>query len=407
MHIVLLGARAEVLAELLDLGHTLTVLHSKGDRRTAEKYANRLANIGYVPDFDIPELAWSVLLHLGETGKVDLVLPCHELAVVTAGFLNNLLGCTATARIDLPTAMAGRDKAHQKSLWVKHGVPTARYATVTSAPRSPAELHEVVAGLSAPFVVKPPSRGGSRDVHVCRHVEELHEVLTSTPALRHAVIEEMQDGREWHLDGAVVDGQVTHLMVSRYLAPLRETKNGSPLRSVAYPVAAHPLLYTTATAFAQRAVSALGGRWGVFHLEVFGEPDEFVAGELAWRPAGVFAPQTAERTIGINPWTAHARLLAGEEPPKPAAAGESVYGFVCLPVKPGAVNGVTRADIEALPGVCDVQMTVQVGQMMGEMLFSTYCVALALIEAGDIASCERRIDEAVRLTHELHDRKSA
>lgn len=406
MHIVLLGARAEVMDELLDLGHTLTVLYVEWNRGTAERYADRLAHIGFVPDFDVPELAWAVLLHLGVADKVDLVLPCHELAMVTAGFLNRLLGLESAERIDVRTAMAGRDKAFQKSLWTARGVPTARYTTVTTTPLSAAELDTALVGMSAPFVVKPPSGGGSRDVRVCESADDLFEVLTSTPALRHAVVEEMQQGREWHLDGVVVDGRIVRFVVSRYMAPLRETKNGSTLRSVAFPPAAHPDLYATATDFAQRAVDALDGTCGVFHLEVFGEPGSFTAGELGWRPAGVFAPNTSRHTIGVDPWSAHARLLAGEPLREPEPVDGSVYGFACLPVKPGAANGVTQGDIEALPGVVEVLMAVKPGQVMREMITSTTCVALALIRADSIEDCERGIDEAVRLTRELHDRKS-
>ena len=402
MHIVLLGARAEVMDELLDLGHTLTVLYVEWNRGMAERYADRLAGIGFVPDFDVPELAWSVLLHLGIADEVDLVIPCHEIAMVTAGFLNRLLGTDTAERIDLRMAMAGRDKAFQKELWTAHGVPTARHATLTTTPGSVEELDKALAGLSAPFVVKPPSQGGSRDVSVQPTVEDLYELLTTTPALRHAVVEEMQHGREWHLDGIVVDGRIEHFMVSRYLAPLRETKNGLTLRSVAYPPARHPELYAIATEFAQRAVDALSGTCGVFHLEVFGEPESFTAGELGWRPAGVFAPNTTLHTIGINPWVAHARLLAGEPLPEPAAVDGSVYGFVCLPVKPGATNGVTKEDIEALPGVVEVLMAVQPGQVMRDMITSTTCVALALIRADSIEACEVGIDEAVRLLSLIH-----
>jgi hypothetical protein len=404
MHIVLLTPRPEVIEELHGLGHTLTALYVEFSRHNAEAHADKLAHRGFIPAYDAPELAWSVLLHLGIADEVDVVVPCNELAVVTASFLNSVLGCTD--RIGLHTAMAGRDKAVQKSLWAKHGVPTARYATLTNTPHSLDETRAAVAGLSAPFVVKPPSLGGSRLVQACATEAELFEVLSGNPELRHAVVEERQEGEEWHFDGVVVDGRVEHVMVSRYLAPLIETKHGSTLRSVAYPAAQHQELYVEARQFTQAAVDALSGRFGVFHLEVFGKPGSFTAGELAWRPAGVLAPLSAERTIGINLWAAHARVLVGEELPPPAPVGEEVVGFVCLPLKPGAKNGVTREDIEALPGVCHVQMLLKPGQPMGEMHASTMGVAMVLVEGSDIEECERLINGAVQLTRDLHDQKS-
>jgi D-alanine-D-alanine ligase-like ATP-grasp enzyme len=405
MHVVLLGPRPEVIEELHGLGHTLTALYAEFSRHNAEKYADRLAHRGFIPAYDAPELAWSVLLHLGVTEEVDVVIPCNELAVVTASLLNGLLG--RTDRIGLRTAMAGRDKAFQKSLWARHGVPTARYATLTNTPRDRRELADALAALTGPFVVKPPSLGGSRLVRSCPTVDDVFAALKDDGEMRHAVVEERQEGDEWHFDGVVDDGHVRHVMVSRYLAPLIETKHGKTLRSVAYPVEGHADLYAEAREFAQSASDALGGRCGVFHLEVFGKPGGFTAGELAWRPAGVLAPLSAERTIGLNLWAAHARVLIGEELPPPAPVDGRVVGFVCLPLRTGARNGVTREDVEALPGVCHVQMLVKPGEVMGEMFASTRGVAMVLVEGPDVDGCARLIDEAVALTNALHERKSA
>lgn len=404
MHIVLVGARAEVIEELSGLDHVLTVLYTGPTGPTVDRYADRVSYRGFIPGYDACELAWSVLLHLGVADQVDLVIPCHELAIVTAAFLNSVLGLPA--KIGLQTAMAGRDKALQKSLWTRCGVPTARYVTLTNAPRSLEELSAELVGLSPPFVIKPPSLGGSRLVQACQTVADVFTALKDNPDMRHAVVEERQEGPEWHFDGIVVNGRIDHIMVSRYLAPLIETKHGSTLRSVAFPAARNPDIYAEAKEFAQAAVNALSGRWGVFHLEVFGKPGGFTAGELAWRPAGVLLPLAAERTIGINLWAAHARVLAGEELPPPVSVGDLTVGFVCLPLKAGATNGVTRADIEALPGVCHVRMLREPGQLMGEMRASTMGVAMVLIEGSDIEDCERLIDEAVRLTMDLHEQKS-
>lgn len=405
MHIVLLTPRPEVIEELDGLGHTLSALYVEFSRHNAEKYADRLAYRGFIPAYDAPELAWSVLLHLGIADEVDVVLPCNELAVVTASFLNTVLGCTD--RIGLHTAMAGRDKAVQKALWAEHGVPTARYVTLTNTPGSLQETRKALAPLSAPFVVKPPSLGGSVLVRGCATEADVFDTLNSEPELRHALVEERQEGDEWHFDGILVDGRIEHIMVSRYLAPLIETKHGSTLRSVAYPMARYPELYAEAREFAGAAVDALGGRCGVFHLEVFGGPGAFTAGELAWRPAGVLAPQSAQYTIGINLWAAHARVLTGEDLPAPAPAGDGAVGFVCLPLKPGAKNGVTEEDIAALPGVRHVQMLLKPGQPMGEMHASTMGVAMVLIEGPNVEECARLIDQAVDLTRDLHDRKSS
>lgn len=119
MHLVLLGAQTEAIDELADLGHTLTVLYTERNLGLVERSADRIALRGFVPSYDCPELAWSALLHLGVADEVDAVIPLHEMAVVSASVLNRLLGLAE--RIDPRTAMAGRDKAFQKSLWSARG----------------------------------------------------------------------------------------------------------------------------------------------------------------------------------------------------------------------------------------------------------------------------------------------
>lgn len=404
MHVVLLGYRAEAVEELRALGHRITLLYVPAHRRAVRERAGQFAHQAVVPSYDVPELAWSALLHLGVSSEVDVVIPTHELGVVTASILNDLLGCRN--RIAVHTAMAGRDKALQKSLWTKHGVPTARFATFTETPSSLEEVESALGDLKGPFVVKPPSLGGSRFVTQCATVADVYEAVLGEPELRRAVVEEKQVGHEWELDGVVLDGRVENLLAARYLAPMIETLGGAAPGAVAYPVARHPELYAEVRRFAQAAVDALGGRWGVFHLEVFGEPGHFTAGELAWRPPGDFCPLLMEHTVGVETWPSHVRVLAGAElePPRPVSG--LAVGRVGLPLVRGAKNGVTLEDVLAMPGVCHAKMSVQPGEVMGGINHSHSAVAWALIQGTDVEDCERLLHEAVRRTDALHAAKS-
>ena len=403
MHVVFLGAEQEAIEELAALGHEVTVLYVDHDLKILEICGHLVKRRAHLPSFDRPEAAWGALIHLGVVDDVDVIIPAHEFAVTTTALLNHALGLRQP--MEPAVALAGRDKALQKTLWSRHGVPTARFVVFTERPASKGELLEAIAGLDAPYVVKPVADGGTHLVFACATAEEILERLEANPGLSDFMVEERQSGDEWHFDGTIADGRIEHLMVSRYLAPLIETKNGSTLRSLSLPARDHPQLYAEARAFAESCRSALGGRWGVFHLEVFGGPGRFVAGELAWRPPGVLASLSARASIGVSLWAAHARLHAGE-PVTAAAPTTSVHGFVCLPVKPGFRNGVTREDIEALPGVRYVRMKIEPGQPMRGMNTSTTAVAWALVEGADAEQCTDRINDAVRRVGELHDRKS-
>ena len=403
MHIVMLGTEPEAIKDLAKLGHQLTVLYAEYHRATTEKNLEYITHRGFIPAYDHPELAWSILLHLDVIDSIDLIIPMHEMAVTTAAILSQTLNLPA--KFDPLTAMSGRDKALQKAKWASAGIQTAAFATITNTPKSVAECGQLLRRLRPPFVVKPPADGGSTLVFGCDSVDDVHNVLQDNPGLRHALVEERQNGPEWHLDGVIVGGHVEHIMVSRFMAPLIDTKKGVPLRSVAFPVDRYPEIYNKAKQFTQHAVSALGGQSGGFNFETFGDPDSFTAGELGWRAPGVLASLSAQKTIGLDLWAAHARSLAGEHV-TPAARSDSVWGFVCLPVIPGIRNGITQEHLEGIEGVRHVRMRAREGDVMPEMTTSNVCVGMALVEGVDVESCEQLIDQAVQRTYELHQSMS-
>ncbi len=404
MNIVLLGAEQEAIEDLTGLGHTVTVLYVAHDRAVMETCRDLIAHRAFLPSFDKPELAWAALTHLGITDQVDVVVSGHEFAVTTAAFLNDVLGCRKP--MDAGVALAGRDKPLQKTLWQRHGVPTARFRVFTEKPATVAELLDGIGDLTAPYIVKPTADGGTHLVFRAETAEELFDLLASTPELEAFMVEEWQSGDEWHFDGVVVDGVIEAFMVSRDVNPCIEAKSGNPFRSIALPPKDYPELYAEARAFAERCRSALGGRNTTFHLEVFGGPGRFVAGELGWRPAGGLVSISAQHTIGVSLWAAHARVHIDAFVPPPAFEPGGVIGFVCLPVKSGFRNGVTQADLETLPGVRHIRMKAPVGQAMKELTTSSIAVAWALIEGDDAEHCEKRMDEAIRLVAEMHEAKS-
>ncbi|MER7583166.1 hypothetical protein [Kitasatospora sp. NPDC097691] len=404
MNVVLLGAEQEAIEDLAGLGHTVTVLYVAHDRVVMEACRDLIAHRAFLPSFDRPELAWAALIHLGIADRVDVVISGHEFAVTTAAILNDVLGCRKP--MDAEVALAGRDKPLQKTLWQRHGVPTARFRVFSEKPAAVADFREALGDLTPPYIVKPTADGGAHLVFRAETAEELFDRIAVTPELDAFMVEEWQSGDEWHFDGVVVDGNIETFMVSRDVNPCIEAKSGNPFRSVALPPATHPELYAEARAFAERCRSALGGRNTTFHLEVFGGPGRFVAGELAWRPAGGLVSISAQHTIGVSLWAAHARVHIDAPVPAPEFEPTGVMGFVCLPVKSGFRNGVTQADLESIPGVRHIRMKAPVGEVMKELKTTSIAVAWALVEGDDVEHCEKRMDEAIRLVAEMHEAKS-
>lgn len=405
MNVVLLGAEQEAIEDLVALGHSVTVLYVAHDRVVMESCRHLIAQRALLPSFDRPESAWAALVHLGVVDRVDVVISGHEFAVTTAALLNVALGCRRP--MEPAVALAGRDKPLQKSLWHQHGVPTARFRVFPEKPGSVAALRDALGDLTPPYVVKPTADGGAHLVSRAATAEELYDLVTTTAGLDTFMVEEWQPGDEWHFDGVVADGRIETFMVSRDVHPVIEAKSGNPFRSIALPPKAYPELYDEARAFAERCRSALRGRNGAFHLEVFGGPGQFVAGELGWRPPGGLVSISAQLTLGVSLWAAHARVHVGAPVPAPELEPTGVIGFVCLPVRSGRRNGVTQADLEGLPGVRHIRMKAPPGEVMKDLHASSIAVAWALIEGDDADHCEKLMDDAIRQVTELHDAKSA
>lgn len=369
MHVIMVGARPEAIEALLAGGHTVTVLHentTKNQERIAP-YRDRLRYTCVVDAYSKVESLWSAVHHTGASAeRVDAVIPLFEPAVVPAALLAALLGARA---LDPVTALRCRDKALQKGAWARAGVRTARHL-VTTGERTDLAVLTAADGLQAPFVVKPIAGFGTMHTFVVDDADRLDRAVAKLtgehPELGRLLIEERNSGDEWIIDGMVSGGQISWVMISRYMSPMIECTEANPLRLLALSPALHPDIYQQAREFAQRAVAALGLRDSTFHFEVFGTPEDFVAGELAARPGGAMQPAQMRRMLGVDVWECTVKAVTGDPVTPPRAAPELVLGYAGLPITPGKTNQVTEADLLSIPGVVEVCMDIPTGKPMPE-----------------------------------------
>lgn len=181
----------------------------------------------------------------------------------------------------------------------------------------------------------------------------------------------------------------------RYLTPLIETKNGRPICTIAFPPATSRELYADSGRFAADALRALGLSDGVFHLEVFGEPGGFIAGELAARPGGGWIPLLVRTVIGVDLCRAGVQLAVGDEITVGDGTDE-VHGHTHLPADPGRVNRLTARHITAVPGVIRVQFDVPTGEPTPDMRRSSRTrLGLAMVKAPDRPTCEAILRDVI------------
>jgi len=126
----------------------------------------------------------------GEDGGVQELLESRNLPYVGSG---------------VEASRLGMDKLGSKETFQAHGVPTPRYAVITTD-HSPDDVVERVEGLGLPVVVKPRGQGSSIGVHIIRSHGEVADAVSDALGYgQEALLEEFIRGRE--LTVGILDGE--------------------------------------------------------------------------------------------------------------------------------------------------------------------------------------------------------
>jgi hypothetical protein len=216
-------------------------------------------------------------------GPVQRLLAVLEQLQVPVAQARQRLGITG---MDPGTARNFRDKAQMKSVLRAAGVPCARHRLADSAAAAAGFAKEV----GFPLVVKPPAGSGAKSTFRLDDADDLGVWLDAAPPSpdRLALLEEFLSGDEGSYDSVMVDGQIVWDSVSSYLpTPLEVLRNPWIQWMVLLPRAIDGPAYAGIRAIAPTALTALGLRSGLTHLEWFRRPDGTVAvSEVAVRPPG-------------------------------------------------------------------------------------------------------------------------
>ncbi|MFJ8621282.1 acetyl-CoA carboxylase biotin carboxylase subunit family protein [Kitasatospora sp. NPDC093550] len=267
----------------------------------------------------------------------------REFTLVCASLLAHVGG---GAGVPVQTAVALRDKAVQKHLVRRAGLPAARCRVVD---RPEDLLRDGRPGPEFPLVVKPLAGAGTRDTHLVAAPDELPDLASR---LGHGpwLVEEFVAGRELHLDGIVRDGRISFLAVSRYLRNVISIKEGAAVGSVALHPSANRALYDRARSLASDALDALGLRDGIFHLEAFEQPDRLVFSECAGRIGGGVIRECLAAAAGVDLLEEWAQVVLGLPATGSSWAQES-YGWINLATPSGPLVRLPgREELLARPG---------------------------------------------------------
>lgn len=316
----------------------------------------------FVEDQTNPERVLAALDSAGFGAfRPDCVATTYEHAVVTAGLLGHYLGARA---IDPAIGVRFRDKSRQKAVVAATGIRTASCTLI--------EDIRDLRGVRVPIgggVVKPVSGAGTRSTARVATDAELQafvdEQRRSGPGSRTFVLESFVQGEEWVADGVVIGGKVAFWCLGTYAEPcLDAVTRSNPVTMRRFDPVEDAPNYAAAGPIVLGALSALGHRDGVFHMELFHDPESgrITFSECAARRGGGLTQEEVRCKFDID--LAELGLLAilgAPVEPKPTVRA-GVVGITYLPTREGTVLACpSRAEVEGRSYVEFARLETPVG----------------------------------------------
>ncbi|WP_309056404.1 ATP-grasp domain-containing protein [Streptomyces sp.] len=347
----------------------------------------------------------AVLMALHREGLADLpfdgVQTSDEWSLVTAGLLASHLGCRFV--VDPATAVYFRDKSLQKGRVAAAGIPAARVTVID-------DVHDVSALTELPYeraVLKPIAGAGTARTTVVDSLERLRELSDRYReehlAQRTFALEEYVGGsgtEEWIADGFVYDGTLRFLAVGRYGLPcLTMVDEQQVLWMRHFDQKTEAWAYDRAEPVVRGALSALGLRDGLFHMELFHDPETGVLtfSECAARGGGALIDEQVMAKFGVNFGEAALFCAIGRPPKDDITYRPELVGTSYLPGRSGVVfDCPSPAELRALPGVEFARIEFPVGQRFSADVDSTnHRMGQVLVSASDDEELQARFS-AVR-----------
>lgn len=330
---------------------------------------------------------------------------CLRPAALLRGLLQTDGGLTWTQ------AVAATDKAIQKTLLERAGVPVAGHRRISAVAdaASVADQH-----LGWPVVVKPRRGFGTLGTHVVRDRTHLAELLASgafagtdglpasmTASGLHRPLDEVPGGllaealvrvrAEYHIEILRHQGQELYAVPARYVAPVL----GSPLVGsvLLQPGPEHD----TTTALAGAAADALGLTTGFAHAEVLlDDQGVWRVGEIGLRPGGARVPHLLRLHHGIDVPGLAADLATGTRPRVQLSTSDETTAWVSAVTPSGTVTAITPTkEIRRLPGVVDAHTDLYPGATAGGPHGSTALATHVFTQGAAAEQAERAALDAI------------
>jgi biotin carboxylase len=300
--------------------------------------------------------AEAILMALHRAGLADHrfvgIQTTDEWALVTGSLLAAHLGCDF---LDPVTAVGFRDKSLQKARVRAAGLKAARVTVID-------DIHDVSSFDALPYpkaILKPVAGAATVRTSVIDSLADLRARSTQyrkeESKQRTFVLEEYVTGDEWVADGVVFDGELLFCSIGTYADPCVSAVGGKlPLSIRRFDPELDADVHELAVPVVRTALSALGLRNSVFHMELFHDKKtgELTFSECAARRGGALVHEELQAKFGVSLGESAVLCAAGRRPDLAVKVDHRVIGGAFLIGRPGTLlRCQTPAELCARPEV--------------------------------------------------------
>ncbi|WP_157851245.1 MULTISPECIES: ATP-grasp domain-containing protein [Streptomyces] len=388
--ILLLGVDRYVVSACCRLGVDAVAVYGPVTRDNGLQEIPDGVTAVFCDDHRNPEAVLTALHRAGLADRqFDAVQTTDEWALVTAAVLGAALGCRA---LDSGAAVLFRDKYLQKERVRAAGVLTARTWLVE-------DIHfldgDVPPMPFTPAVIKPVAGAGTSQTSVVNDGAELETLARAyrkrRTASRTFVAEEFMEGQEWTADGIVSGGELVFYGLGEYGAScLSVIESGASLRMRKFDPHTERWAYDLAGPVVLAALTALGAPDGVFHMELFHDPEtgQVAFSECALRRGGALTQEEIHCKFNVDLGEAAVLCALGDRPAPVVKVRSGTVGSSYLPSRAGTLLScptpeqlrqlpdVEFARIDQPPGMVLPEAFGATGERLGQVMFTTDSVDL-------------------------------
>lgn len=317
-------SQAALIQELKSRG-IYTILADRNHKAVAVPYADAFYPVSTLDEEGIYQLAVQE--------KVDMVLTaCADQVLLVTAKVSERLGLPCY--IDYHTAILVSDKQYMKDVFVKNGVPTAKYVVMDTYDE------EKVMNFQFPLIVKPVDSYSSRGVRKVLNNEEMkaafHEAVEISRT-KTAIVEEFCEGEELTVDVYVENG------VAHVLATSINDKIADKDRFVIYrtknPAPVSDDIKRMIQETAQKIADAFNLKNSPMLIQMISDGKKISVLEFCARTGGCIKFRLIKKVSGFDVIKAVVDLTLGEKPHVEELVAENKYvSNTFLYCKPGVFD---------------------------------------------------------------------